>query len=198
MSLFRAWTWVCYPDSAPADWIHQLDSKHLQFVVSPLHDADLNADESEKKPHWHVYICYPGKKSFDQISALSQGICKGTIPQPVDNPVGLIRYFIHLDNPEKYQYSRDDLQVFGGLDIDDYFKVSKSQNVREVVEIIKYCKLRGIHYYVDLIEDLAANDNIHWLFIVTCSNTLALQAYFNSLRARKKDFEMEMRQHGSF
>lgn len=186
-NLFRSWTFVCYPESAPADWIKQLNDRHLQFAVSPLHDADLNADDSEKKPHWHVFVTYPGKKSYDQVLEISKGICNGTIPQSVDNPIGLIRYFIHLDNPEKYQYSRDDIRVFGGLDIDDYFKVSKLAQLQVVCEIIKYSKCRNIWYYSDLVDDLIVNDQYQWLFYVMCSNTLALQAYFNGARNKRKD-----------
>ena len=178
--LARGWTWICYPESAPENWIEQLNRLHLQFAVSPLHDADVNADDTEKKHHWHVYCTFPGKKSFDQILALSQGICKGTIPKKVENPIGLIRYFIHLDNPEKTQYKREDIQTFGGLDIDSFFEVSKMQQLRKVAEIIKYCKARRINYFMDLVDELIVEENYDWLFICLNTNTLAITNYLRS------------------
>ena len=43
---FRNFATVVYPESAPADWLTVLDSLHVPAFVSPLHDADVNADNT--------------------------------------------------------------------------------------------------------------------------------------------------------
>ena len=43
-----------YPESAPDGWRDALAEQHVQVLVSPLHDADVTADGTPKKPHWHV------------------------------------------------------------------------------------------------------------------------------------------------
>ena len=40
----RSWTFIVYPDSAPENWRSILDEDHIQWIESPLHDKDLNAD----------------------------------------------------------------------------------------------------------------------------------------------------------
>ena len=54
----RNWAFVVYPESAPSDWIEQLQLSGAQFAISPLHDKDLNATGEPKKAHWHVIVVY--------------------------------------------------------------------------------------------------------------------------------------------
>ena len=97
---YRHWTIVVYPDSAPADWRDRLNG--LQWVESPLHDKDVNPDRTSKKPHWHILIFFEGKKSYEQIKKIAD-LINGASPQYVQNLTGMLRYFAHLDNPEKAQ-----------------------------------------------------------------------------------------------
>ena len=56
----RSNLWVCvvYPDdSLPENYRSIIDSWHLPVLLSPVHDADKNADESEKKKHMHIMTC---------------------------------------------------------------------------------------------------------------------------------------------
>ena len=41
----------CISESAPSDWIEQLQLSGAQFAISPLHDKDLNATGEPKKAH---------------------------------------------------------------------------------------------------------------------------------------------------
>jgi hypothetical protein len=34
------WTFIVYPDSAPVDWRDIIDSEHISWNESPLHDSD--------------------------------------------------------------------------------------------------------------------------------------------------------------
>ena len=61
----RSWTFVLYPESAPADWRDKLDDYHIEWVESPLHDRDLNGDGTPKKPHIHVLLSFGSVKSYD-------------------------------------------------------------------------------------------------------------------------------------
>ena len=59
---------IVYPESAMPNWRDYLRAKQIPFVVSPLHDKDLNPEAPAdmdgdgcllpKKPHYHVaFIC---------------------------------------------------------------------------------------------------------------------------------------------
>ena len=54
----RNWTFVLYPESAPADWREQLQKTGLLCAISPLHDRDVNPDGEVKKAHYHVILIY--------------------------------------------------------------------------------------------------------------------------------------------
>ena len=40
----RNWTFVLYEDSAPDNWREILDDLHIEWIESPWHDKDVNAD----------------------------------------------------------------------------------------------------------------------------------------------------------
>ena len=63
----RNWAFVLYPESAPADWREQLQKTGLQCAISPLHDKDMNPDNTPKKPHYHVILTYSGPTSYNVV-----------------------------------------------------------------------------------------------------------------------------------
>ena len=54
-----------------------------------------------------------GKKSFEQVLQITD-LLNCPHPQYVQSMTGLVRYMIHMDNPEKHQYSRDRHPPCGG------------------------------------------------------------------------------------
>ena len=46
----RNWTIVVYPDSAPANWRDIINDIHIEWVESPLHDKDVDANGEYKTP----------------------------------------------------------------------------------------------------------------------------------------------------
>ncbi|MDU7039740.1 MAG: Rep family protein, partial [Lactococcus lactis] len=57
----RNWTFFVYPESAPSNWREILDSYHVPWIESPLHDKDVNSDGEIKKAHWHVLLMFSSK-----------------------------------------------------------------------------------------------------------------------------------------
>ncbi|WP_256948213.1 replication protein, partial [Staphylococcus epidermidis] len=102
----RNWTFVIYPESVFQNWRDVLDNEYIQWVESPLHDKDTNPDGEIKKAHKHILVMYDGVKSYNQILELTEKI-NATVPQKCGSAKGLVRYMLHMDNPEKYQYNRE-------------------------------------------------------------------------------------------
>lgn len=177
----RAWSFVGYPeDSLPEDYASILsDEMHLCWAESPVHDADINGDGSEKKKHIHFVVSFEGMKSFEQIQEITDRLhCPS--PQLVRNLRGLIRYFIHLDNPDKHQYLVTDIQCHGGFEIDDYFKMSQSQYRVLLKDIIQFCDDNNISEFCDLVDKAFAFGNDDMIDVITNRNTLFLSAYLKS------------------
>jgi hypothetical protein len=154
----RVWACIVYPDSAPENWRDMLDDAHIPYAISPLHDRDENADKSPKKPHWHVLFVCEGKKSQEQMDELSHSV-NGTICQRVQSAKGMARYLIHQDNPEKAQYSKNDIECHGGLDIGPYL-INNAATQRELSkQIVTYILENGTEDIIDLIAYAAMNDD---------------------------------------
>lgn len=90
--------------------MESLEKGGYQFSAC-LHDADLQADGSLVKPHFHYVVCFPRQKD---LSALAKELdISEQYIEPVRNKVSAERYLIHADNPDKAQY--DPSNLFGPL-----------------------------------------------------------------------------------
>lgn len=183
----RNWTFVLYPESAPENWRSILDDEHIQWIESPLHDKDLNNDEDRtpKKAHWHILLMYEGKKSYDQIKAITDRL-NAPIPKKCANVKGLVRYFAHLDNPEKAQYSQSDIIGHGGADVASYFKASSSERYIIIRDMIAYVRKNNIFEFQDLM-DYAAEERFDDWFPLLCDNSAyVVGQYIKSQRHRRE------------
>lgn len=187
----RVWTFIMYPDSMPNDWQKLISEFRIPAAVSPLHDADLNGDMSEKKPHHHVILSFEGKKSYEQIYALTRRF-HGTIPKRVESPQGLIRYFTHIDNPEKAQYSKEDIITFGGLDIEKYFKPTASHVSEIINEMIQFIYDNDLTEWAELQK--YALDSPEWSYVLNMYHCNSLYRLLNSRRYMKKQAAEEAKE----
>lgn len=176
----RTWTFIVYPESAPENWREILDGYHVPWVESPLHDKDVNPDGKVKKAHWHIVLFFDGKKSFEQVEEITEAI-SAPIPQKTANPKGLVRYLIHMDNPEKYQYKREEIVCHSGAEIDDYFALSSSSRRAVLWEIIDFIQDSRVENFSDFIAFCLATENREWFDIAMNHNTLAINKVIDSI-----------------
>lgn len=176
----RSWTFPLYPESAPENWREILDEYHVPWVESPLHDKDINPDGELKKAHWHIVLFFDGKKSFEQIKEITDAL-NAPIPQKTANPKGLVRYLIHMDNPEKYQYKRDEIVCHCGADIDEYFALSVSSRRAVLWEIIDFIQDSRVENFSDFIGFCLETENREWFDIAMNHNTLAINKVIDSI-----------------
>ena len=99
----RYWTFVLYPDSAPDNWLDYLKDTHLPIAISPIHNKDINPDNTLKKPHYHVIVAFDGPTTYKNIVDNFTDFLNCPIPKRVMSLRGMYRYLCHLDNPEKFQ-----------------------------------------------------------------------------------------------
>ena len=176
---------VLYPESAPNDWREILTQTGLQCAVSPLHDKDLNPTGEPKKAHYHIIMCYSGPTSFNVVKALCDDL-KQPIPQALEQVRGYYRYLTHKDNPEKYQYSEEEITTVNGFNISDYVDLTKS----EVTEIKKRLQMliRNMNfieysYFMDYLQD----NNLSVEYDIASNNTYFFEKYITSRRNKLKD-----------
>ena len=75
------------------------------------HDKDLNELGEPKKVHWHVVVVSE-KREWQTAFAKRIGVERRFVQHPLSTyPNGAMRYLTHMDDPEKAQYLRVDLQT---------------------------------------------------------------------------------------
>lgn len=176
----RNWALILYPDSAPENWQDIIDSWHISWACSPLHDKDINPDsEEDKKAHWHIALCFDGVKSRQQIEELVKPLnCPK--PQEMNSLVGTIRYFIHKDHPHKYQYPIEDIRAFGNIDIYELLKPSKSLQTSFLKQIIEIINEKDFYEYQDVWDYLSSEEPD--LFETFIDRDRQVSKYLNSRR----------------
>lgn len=175
------WSFILYPESAPDDWKDIINDLHIEWCLSPYHDKDVNPDGELKKPHYHILLLFPSVKSFSQVEEITK-LLNQPIPQRCQSAKGLIRYFIHKDNPEKYQYNWDDIQCFNGADLDSLCAPTHTERLVILQEILNFCSINKISEYSDLIDWVIQNGKNDWLSVATCYNTFSIISHINSIR----------------
>jgi len=177
----RNWTFVVYPESAPDNWREIIDEYRTPWIESPLHDMDTNPDGELKKPHWHVMMMFPTNKSYDQIREITMKL-RSPNPQKVANTKGMVRYFAHMDNPEKYQYSKSDIVAHCGADLSELLEVTKTERYTLIREMMEFVNINKIIEMKDLL-DYAMHERFEDWFPLLCDNSAyIMDSYIKSNR----------------
>lgn len=195
---------VVYPEDLPVDlqvdakWIDVLKNTGHKLVVSPYHDKDANPDGSKKKPHYHVllqggrlWIRFADLKDLVKNDFNGKGVA---VPQKCSNTDGLKRYMTHIDNPDKYQYSKDDIRCFNGADVENAYRISEEGKKLAIYDILQFVQeheeIEDYYQLLDYAMGLKADGDSTW-FDILLSNSWVVERYISSRRNANKDAERE-------
>lgn len=174
----RNFATVVYPESAPENWREILDNLHIPCFISPLHDKDVNEkDNTPKKPHYHVLALYETVKTDEQARANFDKI-GGVGLERINSVRGYSRYLCHLDNPEKHQYSVDDVIAVGGLDYIQSIGTA-ADKAKAIREMITWIEEEDITCWADLLS-YASIHNSFWFDCLINSGAYVTKEYIKS------------------
>ncbi|WP_046781000.1 Rep family protein, partial [Lactococcus cremoris] len=137
--------------------------------------------EKIKKAHWHIGLFFSGKKSYGQILEITNKLnCPA--PQIMKNSKGQIRYFAHMDNPEKYQYKPSEIIAHGGADIRKYLTATGGDKIKILAEMQDWIDETGCTEFHELAR-YARNERFDdWYDVIATQSTVFLNAYIRSKR----------------
>lgn len=178
----RNWTMVLYEDSCAKDWEDYLNSTGIPYTFA-YHDKDKNPTGEDKKPHYHVMLCFDGPITYQNIKTYADrvGSANGVV-QPVGSVRGMVRYFCHLDNPDKHQYPESIIQCRNGFDPKDYFSLTVSQQKAFKRKVTEFIRDNQIEEYGELIDTLMDSDEMDMYDIAT-QNVFYFTQYIRSKRS---------------
>lgn len=184
---FRNFTAVVYTDSAPENWADILSDHHIPLCISPYHDKDLTAMGEPKKPHYHVMLCFDAPKTPEQAKEVFASINAVVSPKKSEFIVGslraMARYFCHLDNPDKAQYSTEDVRSMAGLDYHAIIGLA-SDKYRAIGEMMDFCRANQIVSFAELMM-YCKSERYDW-FRCLCDNA----SYCMSKFLRSLEYDM--------
>lgn len=180
----KTWNVIVYPESAPENWKEQLVEQGVFFVCSPLHDKDVLSTGEIKKAHWHVLLCFTSNKSYTQVLELTNTI-NAPAPQKSNSTGGSIRYMVHIDSPDKFQYNKSDIEVYGNIDIEQYFRITSGERYELIKEMIEYVKDNNVDEIQDLIDYAMVYRFDDWFPLLCDNSTFIMSNYIKSIRHRK-------------
>lgn len=126
---------ICYNEEELKSGLEKIKFNLAKYAYIK-HDKDIDADGVVKKLHFHVlleFINGANKKQLCVDFNLTPNLF-----QSVSNINGYIRYFIHKDDVDKYQYSVDDI-VSKGYDIEKIINSVYTMNNTDIInDLINY------------------------------------------------------------
>lgn len=182
----RDWTAIVYPDSAPKNWREILDETHYRWVESPLHDKDVNPDGELKKPHWHIMLSADGPITENTIKEVFKKLNTPEIKK-VGSSRGLVRYMIHMDNPEKYQYDINDIKGHNGAEVESYFELTPTNKLSVLKDMVIYIRDNQVDNFSDFVMTCIEKSD-EWFSVAMNSNTLGLNKVIDAEWQKKQRY----------
>lgn len=197
----KCWTLIFYPDSAPPDWEEYISQLHLRVWVSPVHDADkwTESDQAKdpkhiagtcKKPHYHLIAQYETQVDRQTFLDDFNGLNAPENVKVVKSLISMVRYLIHADDPNKAQYKREDVKVFGGAEVDLVEQLGSHERHEALKAMRRYIREHGIVDYCDFV-DYCDDCEITWAHLLDDNSSYTIEKYIKSLRYKLRDAQME-------
>lgn len=157
----RVFQCIIYPESMKSDINTCAKDFGVPFVVG-LHNMDCNKDTGEKdKDHYHLVAQYEGKTTLykfysDIVRGFGENAWFGL--EYTSNKTTSIQYLIHRNDPDKYQYSIDNVSGFNGMDFKDDLLKSNGDVMSSIDELEDIIDKNCIFQYVDLVKYLKVHE----------------------------------------
>lgn len=144
---------VIYEDTTDYDYFEVLRKVlACESFAYIKHDKDLSSDNTLKKVHYHIILHFSNCRTINSISNYL-GVPSNYI-NSIKSLKGAIRYLVHRDNDDKFQYNIND--------------ISYSENFTEKInyaftnEKTQHDILITILNYIDSCKFISLNDLFRW------------------------------------
>lgn len=168
---------IGYPESLAEDFVEILQETHVQTLISPLHDKDIDQQGHPKKEHYHILLMFDSLKTIEQAQKIFDQI-GATKCQAVNSIRGQARYLCHLDDSDKAPYDTGSVVALNGA---DYFSMIElpSNRYKAIRDMMVFCRSEKIYSFADLC-DYAAENNEEWFRSLCDNSAYIIKEYLKS------------------
>lgn len=147
--------------------------KGFEEIALIVHDKDKKANDNLVLPHIHGYVAFNGMFDLERVARRI-----GIEPQYVEKPKGGKHveinnkpYLIHAKNPEKYQYSVNEVETFGTFDYVAYIEENSDELKKRAATIKRENSDESLDYIIQQVQkgelfkrDLMIDDELAFLY----------------------------------
>lgn len=144
----------CFTADDVWSWCEErIDPDTGDLDLAYIHEAPYVG--KPKKPHVHLYFHSETRCTAMDMNDLMDGLfpMRPTIWERCLSKSGSIRYFAHMDSPEKAQYSPYEIIALGGVKLDavlvDESKTKMIEITNVIIDVIQNCK---VYYFYELVN----------------------------------------------
>lgn len=187
MGRARVWTFITYPESLPDDYEEIIEERlTIPFVMSPLHDKDVNKDGTPKKAHYHNMVMFTNVKSYKQVVDMVRVLGAGHCDQ-VHSTQAMVRYFIHADQKDKAQYLKEDIKCFNGANLETLFEKNDKEIYMNLNDMMSVIDERGFTEFAQFVDFTRKEMFSEWFPLVCGQYAYFLMNYIKSKRYELTD-----------
>jgi hypothetical protein len=128
-------------------------------------------------------LVFDGNKTRDQVLDLIEPM-KGTTVVKLNSLVGMLRYLTHADNPEKAQYSKNDVETFGGLQYQAIIE-NAGDKIGMIADIMDWLDANCCTKYAELMR-YARKERQDWFELLCMGHTIVISEYIKSIWQEQK------------
>lgn len=172
----------------------ELLALHVPCIISPCHDSDvydedtinawverhrgtdgkLSSEDEKRKPnagnvepaHYHVMLCYKGNKTYITVLDKLNELLGIWYIVRVEDKAAMMRYFCHLDQPDKHPYNVEDACTLNGLDRTPLYELAAIDKSVCLMDICAYVRDNRCVYFCDLVDGLIASNDLTTLGVL--------------------------------
>lgn len=115
--------------------IEKFNAKHVGtaevWIIN--HDKDTNEKGEIIEVHTHVLIAYPNPRKLSTIANLLE--CPDNFVELVKSKPAMLRYLTHMDDPDKFQYSHDEVKTNSSVAYKDQIQGNQMSD-KEIASMI--------------------------------------------------------------
>lgn len=167
------WALVLYPSEDPThklalDYIKENYSKYA-FIK---HDKDLLDDGTLKKEHYHIVITFSNYRWRNAI-ATELGITINYL-EKIRNLENALKYLIHYNNSNKYQYDIEDVQGTLKQKLINIINTQDKTESEKVLELLDYIETQKTYLKLSSFIKFVCDNNMYDIYRRSASTFIRL------------------------
>lgn len=157
------WALVLYPNEDPThnfalEYIKENYSKYAYI----MHDKDLLEDGSSKKLHYHIVISFNNYRWRNAIAS-ELGITPNYI-EKIRNLENALKYLIHYNNSNKYQYAIEEVQGTLRHKLENYINTQDKTESEKVLELLQYIESQKTYLRLSDFIKFVCDSNLYDIY----------------------------------